>query len=129
MIKEAALHQFWSSFGLKAYDENTVIDSLTNKAPTPPYIVYDVATDNINAPVYLNGTVIYRPENKSWLAVTEKVHEIESYIGRTGVFVPCDGGALWIHRGNPFAQRIKDNEDETVRKILLNIIVEYITEI
>jgi hypothetical protein len=40
--------------------------------------------------------------------------------------IPLDVGYLYLTRGNPFAQRMAD-DDDTVRRIYLVIMVEYLT--
>ena len=40
--------------------------------------------------------------------------------------IPCDEGYLWIKRGNPFAQRMSD-ENDGIRRIYINIELEYFT--
>ena len=42
MDKSQAVHDFWSSFGLTAYDENAVPDNAQM-----PYITYSVVTDSL----------------------------------------------------------------------------------
>ena len=46
MTKEAALYQFWSSFGLTAYEENSVPAQAAF-----PYISYEVITDSFGAQI------------------------------------------------------------------------------
>ena len=60
MTKASALYNFWSGFGLTAYEENTV--------PTEaefPYITYQVVTDSFGAEVALTASVWYR--DTSWV--------------------------------------------------------------
>ena len=52
--------------------------------------------------------------------------EIGAAIGLGGKIIPFDGGKLWIKRGTPFAQRMSD-ENEQIRRIYLNVEVEYFT--
>ena len=122
MDKYQALHQFWSSFGLKAYDENTVPTGEDN--PELPYITYNVAVSDFYRPVYLHGSIWYY--GTRWTAITEKLIEIESAIGLGGKMLPVDGGGLWIKKGFPFAQRMAD-ENDMVRRIYINIEAEFIT--
>lgn len=121
--KEQALHRFWSSFDLTAYDESTVPTGAN--APAFPYITYNVATDSIGDPVALTASVWYR--SSSWADVTEKTEDIGKEIGLGGKLIPYDNGALWIKRGTPFAQRMADETDDMVRRIYLNIEAEFIS--
>lgn len=119
MNKEQALHSFWSSFGWVAYDESTVP---ANAAM--PRITYNVVTDNFGVSVAMSASLWYR--GTSWEQITLKSAEIASEIGRGGNVILFDGGAIWLKRGVPFAQRLSD-ENDTIRRIYLNIEAEFIS--
>ena len=120
MTKAAAIYQFWSSFGLAAYEENTVPDDAAF-----PYITYQLATDSFDYEIPLTASVWYRSE--SWTAINAKTEEVSRKIGRGGKFVPCDGGAIWLKRGQPFAQSMGDESDNLIKRKYLNITAEYMT--
>ena len=122
MDKWQALHAFWSSFGLPAYDENTVPTG--NQKPAYPYITYGAAAAGFGSPVALSASLWYY--GVSWAPVTAKLAEIESRLLHGGRMVPCDGGALWIKPGSPFAQRMSDPND-MIRRIFINVEAEFIT--
>lgn len=119
--KEHALHRFWSSFGLKAFDETTVPDNalIDNGGAI---ITYGVSTSTFEDPVPLHASIWYR--DKDWTEITAKCNEISAAIGYGGKRVPFDSGYLWICRGVPFAQRMADDNDQ-VRRIYLNIMIEF----
>lgn len=119
MNKEQALHAFWASFGIPAYDENTVPTDATL-----PRLTYSVATDSFGSSVPLSASLWYR--TTSWEDITLKSNEIEADIGRGGKLVAYEGGAIWIKRGVPFAQRVSD-ENDAIRRIYLNVEAEYIS--
>ena len=121
--KEHALHRFWSSFGLKAWDETTVPDDAMTRG-NGAYITYGVSTSSFEDPVPLHASIWYRQTD--WTDITAKCNEISNFIGYGGKLVPFDGGYLWICRGVPFAQRMQD-EDDQVRRIYLNIMVEFLS--
>ena len=121
MDKEQALHQFWSQFEVPAYDQNTVPDDAAY-----PRITYEVITDNINAPHVLGASIWGK--GKSWQEVTGILHRIENTLGYGGQTVSFDGGMVWISRGSPFSQRMSDTDD-SIRRIVINIQAEYITEV
>lgn len=120
MTKSEALHKFWSSFGIKAYDANTVPDTAREIFPR---ITYDVATDSFGNEVALTASIWDR--NMSWVRAEEIKDEISGEIGDGGVNAPYKNGMIWIKRGTPFATRMSDTDD-SIRRILLNIEVEYI---
>ena len=120
MTKAAAIYQFWSSFGLTAYEENTV--------PTDavfPYITYQLVTDSFDREIPLSASLWYRSE--SWTAINAKTEEISQKISRGGKVIPCDGGAIWLKRGQPFAQSMGDESDNLIKRKYLNITAEFMT--
>lgn len=120
MTKAAAIYQFWSSFGLTAYEENTVPTDATF-----PYVTYQLVTDNFNREVAATASLWYRSE--SWKAINAKAEEISSFIGQGGKIIKIDGGRLWIKRGQPFAQNMGDESDNMIRRKYLNLIFEFMT--
>lgn len=124
MNSAQVLQQFWSGFGLKAYDENTVPESAmaTNG---DKYLTYNVSSAYFDEPVMMSASLWYK--SQSWAEITEKAMEIGKLIGLSGEIIPFDGGKLWIKRGTPFAQRMSD-ENEQIRRIYMNVEVEYFTD-
>ena len=119
MNKEQALHAFWSGFDLLAYDENSVPDSATL-----PYITYELAVDDFDHPVGLTASLWYR--SSSWADITEKEQQIADYIGRGGRMIAFEGGAMWLGKGSPWAQRMNDPNDEKIRRIVMNVVIEFL---
>lgn len=123
MTNTAALHNFYSSFGLTAYEENTVPTG--EDAPEYPYLTYNVITDSFGGEVALHCSLWYR--GYSWLKANAKAEEISAAIGMGGKTLPCDGGAIWIKRGSPFAQNMGDPNDDLVKRKYINITAEFFT--
>lgn len=122
MDKSQAIHEFWSSFGLTAYDENTVPDDAVM-----PYITYSVSTGDIGDLIVLNARLWYH--STSWQAVSKKADEIAAYIGSGNhVVLKLDNGYLWLVKGTPFSQRMADDVDTMIRSIYLNVNAEYLTQ-
>lgn len=120
MTKAAAIYQFWSGFGLTAYEENTV--------PTDaafPYITYQLVTDSFDREIPLTASLWYRSE--SWTSINAKTEEISQKISRGGKIILCDSGAIWLKRGQPFAQNMGDESDNLIKRKYLNITAEFIT--
>ena len=120
MTKAAAIYQFWNSFGLTAYEENTV--------PTDaafPYITYQLVTDSFDREIPLTASLWYRSE--SWTAINAKTEEISRKISRGGKIISCDGGSIWLKRGQPFAQNMRDESDDLIKRKYLNITAEFMT--
>ena len=123
MTKAAAIYQFWKSFGLPTYEENSVPTG--DNAPALPYLTYQFATDDFGKEVALTSSLWYR--STSWTQANEKAEEISKAIGRGGKMLPCDGGAIWIKKGTPFAQNMGDESDDMIKRKYLNLVVEYFT--
>ena len=125
MDKAQAIQAFWSSFGIPAYDESTIPNADTSDhRPEPPYITYQVITDSIGTPVSLAGSIWYR--STRWAEITQKAEQIAEYIGYGHKIIKIDGGYLYITKGKPFAQRTSD-EDDSIRRIYINLMVEFLT--
>lgn len=120
MTKAAAIYQFWNSFGLTAYEENTVPSDATF-----PYITYQLVTDSFDREIQLIASLWYRGE--SWTAINAKTEEISQKISRGGKIISCDGGAIWLKRGQPFAQNMRDESDDLIKRKYLNITAEFMT--
>lgn len=123
MDRDQAIHSFWSSFGLKAYDENTVPDNaLANNGGR--YLTYTVINTGFNKPVLASASLWYR--DTSWSAIAAKTQQISDALGEGGSLVAYDDGALWVKRGSPFAQRMGD-EDDTIRRVYINVELDYLS--
>lgn len=123
MTKAQAIHEFWSRFGLDAYDESTTPDY--DDIPSYPYITYEVKTDDIGNPLTITASLWDR--STSWKRISEKVDEISKAI--TTMQPPAmkiDGGRLYITKGTPFSQRMEDTDD-MIRRIYLILNAEFLT--
>ena len=123
MTKEAALHNFWSMFGVTAYEENAVPTG--EGGAEFPYITYQVVTGSFGNDVALAGSVWYR--STSWKEANAKAQEISNVLSGGGVTLSCDGGIIWLRRGVPFAQSMGDDSDDLIKRKYLNITAEFIT--
>ena len=119
MNKMQTLHSFWSSFGLKAYDETSVPDNAQL-----PYITYEVSSDNFDNVLFQNASLWYR--SSSWVEITKKEQEIAEFITRGGRMLKYDDGAMWIRMSSPWAQRMGEPSDDMIRRIVLSLIVEFL---
>ena len=120
MTTASAIDQFCSGFGLTAYEENTV--------PTDvdfPYITYQLVTDSFDREVAATASLWYRSE--SWVDINAKAEEIAQHIGLGGKIIKCDGGRIWIKRGQPFAQNMGDESDDLIKRKYINVTIEYFT--
>ena len=128
MTKAAAINEFWNSFGLKAFEENTLLDVDENGQeikPEFPYITYQLVTDDLGNEIQMSASVYYRRDD--WVAPNAKAEEISKAISRGGVFLDCDGGKIWLKRGTPFAQNMGDDTDNLIKRKYLSITAEFLT--
>lgn len=127
MTKETALYNFWSSFGLPAYEENSVYTMQTS--PTFPYITYEIQTDNFEGnTVFLSASLWYR--STSWVEINAKSQEIAESIGIGGKQINnVESGSMWIKRNSPFSQNSADPSDDVIKRKIINIAVDFFTAI
>lgn len=119
MDKAQAIDYFWNSFGIPAYDENTV----PQNAPMPR-ITYSVATGSLEDVINLNASLWYR--SSSWKEISLKAKEIEMRLGlHGGEILDLDDGKLWLVKGVPFYQRMND-PDDSIRRIYINVQAEFL---
>lgn len=131
MDKSQAIDLFWNSFGWTAYDEGTVPDDAKI-----PRITYSVVTDSIGQPVMIPASLWDR--STSWERISKKAEEIGRAVENrdyaelmniSSPTIPIDEpkGRLFFTKGSPFAQRMQEPSDSMMRRIYLNIDVEYFT--
>ena len=125
MNKAQAIHEFWSSFGLKAIDEVSPYDE-SMELPNN-YITYEVQTGNFGEPIALSASLWYR--STSWAEISQKADQIAAFIGYGGKMLPVDGGYIWVKLGSPFAQRMAVDQDDSIRRIFMNITVDFLTAV
>lgn len=121
--KAATIYEFWNSFEMLAYEENSVPTG--EDAPKFPYITYQLVTDSLGNEVAMTASLWYR--GTSWVEANAKTEEISQRIGRKGAVLDCNGGKVWIKRGTPFAQNMGDESDNLIKRKYLNITAEYLT--
>lgn len=122
MTKEAVLYKFFSGFGMAAYAATAVPDYAEL-----PYITYELSVGAYDSgEIPITGNIWMRTLSEA--AANAKAQEISEAIGDGGVILPCDGGYIWLKRGSPFCQSLKDAADDTVKRRYLNIIAEFLTK-
>lgn len=119
MTQEAAQQNFWASFGIPAYP-NTAVP----KNPQLPYLTYQAVSGflgNISNPAI---QIWYWTESEA--IPNAKADEIAKRIGQGGVILPCDGGAIWIKRGNPWRVSANAQDENSLKLRQLNATIEFI---
>lgn len=123
--KAAALYSFFSSFGLDAYEENSVY--ALESAPAFPYLTYEMNTGAFgDYDIPLTFSLWYR--STSWAAANAKVEEISASIGRDGYQAEIDGGFMRIMRNDEdFSQNKGDPSDDMIKRKVCSITVRFYT--
>ena len=122
MTKIEALNKFFSSFGIPAYEENSVYAMA--KPPAFPYLTYEIKTDSFGEfDTNISFSLWYR--SLSWVSADAKSAEISAAIGKVGKFVDYDGGSALIMRSSPWAQYMGDDSDDAIKRIVHNLKIRY----
>lgn len=122
MNKYEALHNFFSSFGVKAFEENSVPEEI--RTGNMPYITYEVVTSPFDIQnTALSCQIFYKTDSLMKInALTEKL----AGALRGGAKLRCDTGYIILYPGTPFAQN-RDSGDKTVKAKYITITADYIT--
>lgn len=134
MNKQQAYNAFWGGFGVLAFEENsvpddTVIQELINSGIATskyPYITYQVLTDDLGHPVYPTASIY--DKSSSWEKADLLANTISGRIQGMNT-IKLDHGRMFITKGSPFSQHFGEDDDNTIKRIVLNIGVEFLTEI
>lgn len=119
MDKWQGLQSFWESFGLPAYDEDSVPDWAVM-----PYITYQASVATFENPIPISANLWYR--STSWREISQKADEIAARLASLYMIPIGDKEYIMLAQGSPFAQRMRD-EDGGIRRIYINLMVEYLT--
>lgn len=123
--KSQALYQFWSSFGVPAFEENCVPTGADK--PTYPYITYELATSNFDNDVPLSASYWIR---STGLAQLDHFEDALAYrLSMNGIVLRCSGGGIWLKRGTPFGRIMREETDNMVKRKIFNLTAEFLTEV
>jgi len=119
MDKTQAYYALWSRFGIPAYDEQSVPDDAEL-----PYITYEVVLDDYDNGIITTASLWYR--GTSWAEIDEKLNAITDVISVISP-LPIDGGFMYVTKASPWCQRMADETDRTIKRYLLNVGVNFLT--
>lgn len=125
MTKEQIIQKWLESYGLKAFEENSVPTG--DNAPPYPYITYEFQSADFQNRVSLTFNLWYR--STSWAEISDMTNVISIDLtgGKTLCFDNTDCEQVFITKGTPFVQNMPDESDDTVKRKLFNVEVEYFT--
>lgn len=132
MDKQQAYNAFWGGFGVLAFEENSKPDDkaieemihagiITSKYP---YIAYEVLVDDLGNAVYPTASIY--DNNTSWARIDTLANTISEYIQNMNT-VKLDEGRMFITKGSPFAQHMAEDNEPTIKRVVLNLGVEFFT--
>ena len=133
MNKQQAYNAFWRSFGVLAFEENSVPDDETINALIAsgvasskyPYITYQVIVDDIGNAIYPTASIY--DHSSSWQTVDELSAVISERIQGMNT-IKLDNGRMFVTKGRPFAQHLSEDGDPYMKRIVLNLGIEFFTE-
>ena len=123
MTGEQSLIQFFKSFGVPAYEENSVPTG--KNVPGYPYITFSIVLGGFGEETALDASVWTR--STSWTEANSIFKDISERIGMGGKMLRCDDGAVWLKKGSPFAQSMGDPSDNMIKRKYINLTAEFIT--
>lgn len=133
MDKQQAYNAFWNSFGVLAFEENSVpddsiIEEMIRSGIAQakyPYITYQVLIGDLDQPLYPTASIWDR--STSWERADTLANSISARIQEMGT-VKLDEGRLFITKGSPYAQHMSEEADRYIRRVVLNLGIEFLTE-
>ena len=118
--KAAALQAWLEGFGLPVYR-----DAAVPRDARMPYITYSLYLGCFGeGDCPATADIWYRTTSEA--APNAKAEEVGRSLGMGGRVIACDGGAMWVKRGEPFCHAMADEDDEVKRRTL-NLTIEYLT--
>lgn len=115
-----AQYSFWSSFGVHAYEENSVPDVDEVEFP---YITYQAVSSPFNSDVQVNASIWTR--SASWLRADKLTDDIETSLKNGGKVVDYVGGIIWITADTPFSQSMGDPNDDQIKRKLISVTLHF----
>lgn len=109
-----ALYAFWSSFGVAAYEENSVPTDPDHR-PDYPYITYEASVSPFDSDVLLAASIWTR--STSWEDADRIADAVEAKI-RDGFVQPYDGGMIYIVPNDPLSKHTGDPDDDLIKRNL-----------
>ena len=127
MNKYEAQHAYWNSFGLMAFNEQTVPDLVPDGKGgmielTTPYMTYEPVDGSLDGVMTASASLWYR--GNSWADICKKTGDIEAVCNRQ---VKIDGGYMKVRKPQEnFAQPLGDPNDDQIRRMVLHVQIEFI---
>lgn len=121
MTVREALFQFWSSFSVPAFEENSVPSG--GDFPGFPYITFPMVESSFGDDSHIFVSVWTR--SPSWESAIIITDAIKDRLKDGGIYVHYDGGAVCITMGTPFSRGMGDPNDSEVKRMLLDVTLHF----
>lgn len=122
MTKAAALHQFFSSFGIPAYVSTSVVNEDGEEDSTFPYLTYEYSVGGFDDTTYPTVELFYYTE--SLAQINAKAAEI-SNVCHNGAPIRFDGGGAMIYSGS--WDGIRDEVSVNIKRLRSNFSINWIS--
>lgn len=117
--KAKAIHDFFNGV-MTAYPSAAVPDDAAL-----PYLTYTMSEASFgDAPQSLTVNIYARTDSEA--DINALARRLSDAIGRGGVFVLCDDGAIWLKRGTPWSQAAP-YDDRSIKRRYINVSAEFLT--
>lgn len=108
----------WNSFGLPAYDENTV-----DEDAQMPYITYEAVDGSLGGSTLVSASLWYH--SSSWAEISKKANQMKLGLNRQ---VKIDGGYIKVRTPyDNYATRMSDPDDKDIRRVRIAVEMEFLT--
>lgn len=117
---------FWASFGVPAFEENTVPDKPTLKEwGITDYITYQTVNGVFGSVVQVNPSICTR--SSTWDRADALQLAIQNRLENGGERIFYDGGMIWAtaEDGGSFAQSMGDPDDDQVKRYRLAVNLQF----
>lgn len=120
MTKNKALYAWFNEF-MPFYRASSVPNDVEFPYGTYEYIesAFDGGENGMTVNLWFYTESEAMPDSKA--------QELSERIGYGGTIIPCDGGYIWLKRGSPFCQSLKDETDSNIKRRYINVTAEYLT--
>lgn len=115
--KWSAQKMYWSSFGLPAYEENTVPDDAVM-----PYLTYQAVNGQLGGVPNASANLYYK--GTSWTRIMQEVNQMEKAIDRQ-IFI--EGGIMKVRKPLQHFAQPQPETVKNVRRMLLTVEIEFMT--
>lgn len=115
-----AQYNFWSSFGVPAYEQNSVPDL---DDVVFPFITYEASESRFNGDVLTTASIYTR--STSWAKADELADAVFDRLKDGGATVSFTGGLIWITAEPTFAKSMGDPDDDRIKRKLLTVVLHF----